>query len=192
MVDPSEPAIARRIAGGEAQAESEFFERFGEQIKLMVWARLKRRMAPEEREDLVSEVNQAVLLSLRRGGYDASTGAPLAAYIAGIAAHVIGQYFRRQKKESFVESGARLDSHPDSENILSDLLDVEHDRMLRKCLRRLPSKYKEVLLLRIYEQHSIEEISQSLGVERRRVSERIHYAFQLLAKECRKENYFQY
>lgn len=192
MVDLSEPVIAQRIAVGEAQAECELFARFGEQIKLMVWARLKRKIATTEREDLVSEVQEAVLLSLRKGGYDPATGKPLAAYIAGIASHVVGQYFRRKTKECMIESGAILDYYPDSENILSDLLNAERGRILRKCLRRLPPKYKEVLLLRIYEQHSIEEIAEQLGLERRRVSERIHYAFQLLAKECQKENYFQY
>jgi RNA polymerase sigma factor (sigma-70 family) len=192
MAEPPDPVIAKRIASGDSQAEKEFFSNFGEQIKLMVWARLKRKVALAEREDIVSEVQEAVLLSLRKGGYDPATGKPLAAYIAGIAIHIVGQFFRRQKKGRVVEAGVVLDHHADPQNILSDLLDAERDRILRKCLQRLPSKYKEALLLRIYEQHSIEEISASLGIERRRVSERIHYAFQLLAKECQKENYFQY
>lgn len=190
--EPPDAVLAMKIARGDLQAEKELFTNFGEQIKLMVWARLKRKVALAEKEDLVSEVQEAVLLSLRKGGYDPNTGKPLAAYIAGIASHAVGQYFRRQKKESVVESGVSVEHHPDPQNILSDLLDAERDRILRKCLQRLPAKYKEVLLLRIYEQYSIEEISQQLGLERRRVSERIHYAFQLLAKECRKENYFQY
>ncbi len=190
--EPLDAALALKIARGDPQAEIELFSHFGEQIKLMVWARLKRKIAPAEREDIVSEVQQAVLLSLRKGGYDPATGKSVAAYIAGIAGHVVGQYFRRQKKESVIESGAALEHHPDPQNILSDLLETERDRILRKCLLRLPPKYKEALRLRVYEQQSIEEISARLGLERRRVSERIHYAFQLLAKECRKENYFQY
>ena len=58
-------------------------------------------------------------------------------------------------------------------------------------MKRLKQKYREILLLRIYEEKSIEEISEHLKIERRRVSERINYAFKLLLKECKKENYFQ-
>jgi RNA polymerase sigma factor (sigma-70 family) len=132
-----------------------------------------------------------VLQSLRQGGYDPSTGKSLGAYFAGIARNVVGQYFR-QKQKNVIETGVALEHYADSENILANVLEAERDRILRQCLRRLPAKYKEVLLLRIYEQLAIEDISRQLGLERRRVSERIHYALQLLAKECRKENYFQY
>ena len=186
MVDLSESVMAQRIAGGEAKAEGELFAHLGDQIKLMVWARLKRKIAPAEREDIVSEVQQAVLLSLRKGGYDPATGKSVAAYIAGIASHVVGQYFRRQRKESVIESGVAMEQYADPQNILSDLLNAERDRILRKCLQRLPANYKEVLRLRVYEQQSIEEISARLGLERRRVSERIHYALDRMRLACKK------
>ncbi|MFQ5633017.1 MAG: RNA polymerase sigma factor, partial [bacterium] len=123
-------------------------------------------------------------------GYDPSTGKSLAAYIAGISAHIVGQYFRQQKKEKFIETGLSTEIPGNPGDLLSELIDEERGKKLRECLRRLKPKYKEVLLLRFYEKRSIEEIAQQLNVDRRRVSERIHYASQLLSKECRRENYF--
>jgi len=190
MVEPRDADLAESVANGDSQAETGLFLRFGEQIKLMVQARLKRKMPAEDREDLVSEIQQATLLSLRRGGYDPATGKSLGAYIAGIAIHVVGQYFRKKQKAGIVQSGLRLEAQADSPDKLSELLDDERHATLRRCLGRLKPQYKEVLLLRIYEQRSIEEIAAQLNLDRRRVSERIHYAFKLLLKECQKEEYF--
>lgn len=191
MVEPQDVALAQQIAGADSQAENELFRRYAEQIKLMVRARLKGKAPRADQEDIVSEIQEALLLSLRKGGYDPATGKTLGAYIAGIAFNIIGQYFRKKKKASFVEFDARLEAQPDTANdTLSALVESERDAKLRKCLSRLQPQYKEVLLLRIYEQRSIEAIARDLNLERRRVSERIHYAFKLLLKECQKENYF--
>jgi RNA polymerase sigma-70 factor (ECF subfamily) len=190
MVEPQDAALAQRVAGGDSQAETELFLRFGEPIKLMVQARLKRKVPLEDREDLVSEIQQATLLSLRRGGYDPAAGKSLGAYIAGIASNVVGQYFRKKQKAGIVESGLMLEAPADSPDKLSELLDEERHATLRRCLGRLKPQYKEVLLLRIYEQRSIEEIAAQLNLDRRRVSERIHYAFKLLIKECQRDDYF--
>lgn len=45
--------------------------------------------------------------------------------------------------------------------------------------------------MRVYDELSIDEISNHLGIEKRRVSERINYAFKLLLKELKKQKYFQ-
>jgi len=192
MAESQDVSLALRIARGDSEAENDFFLCFGEQIKMMVQARLPRKVPPEDREDLVSELQEAVLLSLRKGRFDPSREKPLGAYIAGIAGNIVGQYFRRKRKEKMGETGLRFEDSPAAGNIFADLIDAEREAALRKSLSRLKPRYKEVLLLRIYEQQSIEEIAEKLGLERRRVSERIHYAIQLLLKECTKANFLQY
>lgn len=59
------------------------------------------------------------------------------------------------------------------------------------ALSKLDNKYQEVLLLRVYDELSIEEIANKIGIEKRRVSERINYALKLILKELKKQNYFQ-
>ena len=183
--------LAARIAEGNSQAENELFLRLRERIQFLVRVRLKGKVPWEDQEDLVSEIHEAVLLRLRKGGYDPEQGKSLEAYTAGIVVNIVGQYFRKLKKEKIVVSGELLDSSPNQENILTDMIVEEHHKKIRECLRRLKPKYREVLLLRIYEMKSIEEIAQKLRLKHRRVSERIHYAFKLMVQECKRGDYFE-
>ena len=98
MNDKQEIALVRKIAGGDASAENALFLSYREQIECMVRIRLKVRVPVQDQEDIVSEIQEAVLLSLRRGGYDPATGKTPGAYIAGIVPKVIGQYFKEEKE----------------------------------------------------------------------------------------------
>jgi RNA polymerase sigma factor (sigma-70 family) len=191
LLNEDDKAITARIVQGDTEAENYLFSCYKERINFLVRARLRGRASKEDHEDIISEIQQAMLISLRKGGFNPDIGKPLEAYIAGIAGNIIGQYFRKLKRE---KTKVDIDSYhniENTQNTLSDIIDAERREKLRSCLKRLKKKYKEVLLLRIYEDKSIEEISEQLKLERRRVSERINYAFKLLLKECKKENYFQ-
>ena len=182
--------FVEKIANGDTQAENELFYRYAEEIKLMVRTRLKVKVSLDNQEDIVSEILHASLVSLRNKQYDPSLGKGLGAYIAGIAFKIIGQYFRSKDKEKKIQHSLQQESHENHKNVLNHLIEKERDQKLRSYLSRLKPKYKEILLLRIYENRSIQEIADFLKLDRRRVSERIHYAFKLLIKECKKENYF--
>ncbi len=191
LLNEDDKAITARIVQGDTEAENYLFSYYKERINFLVRARLRGRASKEDHEDIISEIQQAMLISLRKGGFNPDVGKPLEAYIAGIAGNIIGQYFRKLQRE---KTKVDIDSYhniENTQNTLSDIIDAERREKLRSCLKRLKKKYKEVLLLRIYEDKSIEEIAEQLKLERRRVSERINYAFKLLLKECKKENYFQ-
>ena len=184
--------LAEKIFSGDTEAENFFFTRFKEKIQLLVRIRLRKKIPIEDQEDIVSEIMQAVMLSLRKGSYNAELGKPLDAYIAGIASNIVGQYFRKVKKLNEEIDIDLIKNIPNDDNRLSALVKEERNKKLRGYLQKLKPKYKEVLLLRIYEDKSIDEISNLLNIEKRRVSERINYAFKLFLKECKRDNYFQY
>jgi len=186
MSDPFE--LTRRIAEGDLEAEQDLFVRFAEQIRFIVRIRLKGTASPEDQEDLVCEIQEGLLLSLRKGRYKAESGKTIEAYTAGVAANYIGQYFRKKKKQPAFTSD--LNNTPISDDGLDRLVDEERKFKIRKCLDKLKPKYKEVLILRIYEGQTIEEIAEKLNIEGRRVSERLHYAFKRLLKEAQKDDYF--
>lgn len=192
MLTNKDAILIDKIAEGDIQAENELFLHLVEKVKFIVRVRLKGKANLEDQNDIVSEIQHAVLMNLRKGAYDPAKGKSLEAYVIGIINNIIGQYFRKliNKKEMEVED---LDGFAQNqESVLSGLLDEERSIKLRKCLQRLKPKYSEVLLLRVYEKKSIEEIAQKLNLERRRVSERINYAFKLFLEESKKDNYFQY
>lgn len=187
-----EKSLIEKIVLGDTDAENRLFLHFKERIEFLVRARLRGKISSDDQKDIISEARQAILLSLRKGGFNPSKGKPLEAYIAGIVSNIVALYFRNLTR---INPSEDIDKHhklKSFNNPLKDILDNEKKEIIRSALASLDNKYKEVIMLRIYEEQSIEEISKSAGIEKRRVSERINYALKLLLKELKKKNYFQY
>ena len=187
-----EKSLIEKIVSGDTDAENRLFLHFKERIEFLVRIKLRGKVSADDQQDIISEAKQAILLSLRKGGFDPAKGKPLEAYIAGIVSNIVAMYFRNLTKTNSTED---IDKHHKLEsftNPLIEILDYEKKEIVRSALASLDDKYKEVILLRIYEEKSIEEISGKIGIEKRRVSERINYALKLLLKELKKKNYFQY
>ena len=187
-----EKSLIDQIVSGDTDAENHFFLHFKERIEFLVRARLRNKVSSYDQQDILSEAKQAILLSLRKNGFDPTKEKPLEAYIAGIVSNVVAMYFRNLSKE---KPKADIDSYHSIEspdNPLKEIITSEKKKKLSAALCRLDKKYQQVLLMRVYDELSIEEISNHLNIEKRRVSERINYAIKLLLKELKKQNYFQY
>lgn len=191
MPNQDDKIIADRIANGDIEAETLLFNRFIEKIRLLVMVRLRGKASDEEQKDIISEINLAIITSLRKGYFNPDNQKPLEAYIIGIAINIIGQFFRKQKKELYRTKTELSNKIQDPFNLLNDIIDSEKKLSLKSCLKKLQPKYLEILILRFYDDKSIEEIANTLKLERRRVSERINYALKLLSKEIKKKNIFQ-
>lgn len=187
----NEKSLIERIVAGDSEAENHIFVHFKDRIEFLVRARLRGKVSSDNQKDIISEARQAILLSLRKGGFDPSKGKPLEAYIAGIVSNVVAMHFRNMKKENPTDDIDRYHSLKDISNPLSEILDSEKREKLKKALNKIGDKYRDVLIMRIYDELSIEEISNQVGIEKRRVSERINYALKLLLKELKKQKYFQ-
>jgi len=186
-----EKSLTDKIVLGDTDAENRLFLHFKERIEFLVRVRLRGKVSADDQQDIISEAKQAILLSLRKGGFDPAKGKPLEAYIAGIVSNIVAMYFRNLSKE---KPTADIDSYHSIEspdNPLKEIIDSEKKEKLRRALSQLDHKYQEVLLLRVYDELSIEEIANKIGIEKRRVSERINYALKLILKELKKQNYFQ-
>lgn len=188
----NEKSLIDKIVSGDTDAENRLFLHFKERIEFLVRARLRNKVSSDDQKDIISETKQAILLSLRKGGFDTTKEKPLEAYIAGIVSNVVAMYFRNLSKAKPTEDIDKLRSLASFSDPLIEMLDYEKKEIVKSALASLDKKYKEILLLRIYEEQSIDEISGKLGIEKRRVSERINYALKLLLKELKKQNYFQY
>ncbi len=176
--------LIKEILSGNREAENRLFLEFGNRIALKVKFRLGH--THPESDDLISDINIAVLQSIRKGYFDPEKGTTLGTYINGIVNNKLKDHFKGVKREhshrqSVKEQPVDLVSNP-----RSSIEEEELKNSLRKVLALLKPKYKEVLFYKFYEEMSVPEISQKIGIEPRRVSERIHYAIQLLRKECQK------
>lgn len=187
-----EEVLINRIVAGDTNAESQLILKFREKIEFFVRVKLKGKVSKFDRDDIISDIQNSILTSLRKNGFDQSKGKPLEAYIAGVASNVIAMYFRKLKTTKPAEDIDKYQNLNDDNNPLTLVLAEEKKNEIQFCLNKLEPKYKGILLLRVYEELSIEEISDQLNLEKRRVSERINYALKLLLKELKKRNYFQY
>lgn len=180
------------IIAGDKESENSLFNKYEDRIRFLVRARLRNRVSAFDQDDIVSEARQALLISLRKNGFDPAKGKPLEAYIAGIVSNIVALHFRKLSSDKVNDSIDSQNFTDNQDNPHSVLISQERMEIIESCINNLNTKYREVLVLRIYDEMSIDELSQKLNIEKPRVSERINYALKLLLKEIKKKNYFQY
>ncbi len=179
--------IVRKIKNGDERAERELFERFNTKIIRKVIATIGN--SDDRWKDLVSEIHVAILVSLRDGKYDPEKGVPLGSYVYGIVLNKLKDFFKKDKRSRRIV----YETIPDSIERATEDYELEMSEMrkeLRKQLKALKPKYKQVLYLRYFKQLSISEISEQINIPKRRVSERINYALKLLKKNWKNINFF--
>ena len=178
MQDDNQIRLVQRIQGGDGTAENELFERYQNPILWKICRQLKTDR--ENIADLASEIYLAILEGLRQATFQPEKWESLEAFIWGVTNNKIRDWFKKEKRDrKFFHAG------PPSEEIAAATEEYfgeneELGRHLRTCLAALAAKYKEALELRYFQELSVAEISARLGLQPRRVSDRIHYALKLL------------
>lgn len=95
--------------------------------------------------------------------------------------HKILHYFKSNKNKPQPNPELSFSEDP-GVNIEWEVEASDSRENILRAIRCLPRQYQEILFLRFYQGLEIREISEQLGIPRRRVSERIHYAITLLKK----------
>jgi RNA polymerase sigma-70 factor (ECF subfamily) len=117
-----------------------------------VYAYVARRVRDRhEAEDLTADVFREALAGLGKFEW---RGVPFAAWLLGIAARIIADYFKRSGREAGNPAATPEPSSTD---------EVERSAMLFQLLERLPEAQFRVIHMRFVEQKSIREIAQELG-----------------------------
>lgn len=168
----------------ESLTETEFATRFRAQLIELVTYRLPGK-SREDCEDVVGDILVAAIKNIRAGKFDPEKGR-LQSYVFRIALNKIADFIKDEKKRRPVQNDPERAREPGVAE--ADPLEQEEEReRLRKALQELPVKYQEVLYLKFFEERRVREISETIGLPARRVSERIHYGLRLLAKNYQRE-----
>lgn len=124
-----------------------------------------------EAQDLVQETFlQAVRSAHRFGGRS-----NVYTWLHGILLNLTRHYHRDRKRLVYDEELTRQEPAPPDET--PNGLDVEMTvGALAEALRRLSGPHREVLILRFYEEMTIQEIAAHLGISKGTVKSRLHYA----------------
>ncbi len=176
--------LVQRIQTGEAEAEQELFRQYAQPVLWKITRSLKTDA--QNLKDIAAEVYLAILQGLRKESFAPEKWDSLEAFIWGVTQNKIRDWFKAKKREH-----KYFHDDPPSEEIATAseeylLENEELGRLLRKALRALAPKYKEVLELRYLQELPVHEMGAQLGLPGPRVSERIHYALKCMRAACEK------
>ncbi len=159
--------------------DAEAFEQLYARHRLKLYRYLLRQLRDNAQADeLFQDVWQRVIAA--RTGWTPDAG--FATWLYTIAHHRLGDHWRALKHRPAApadadERLARLADGDTPERVLSDF---ERRRQLQLALDGLPEEQREVLLLRLEQELTLEEIGEVTGVGRETVKSRLRYAMDKL------------
>lgn len=160
------PWLADRIAAGDTVALEQAYDTYARAVYRQA---LSIVGSPSDAEDVVQDV--FLKLVRRRGGPILD----LKAYLLTAARHQACSTLRRRAPLELVGDTEAISTRPAGDARLP----VDgHD--LRQALQSLPPAQREVVVLKVYEQMTFEEISQRVRASINTVASRYRYALQKL------------
>ncbi len=170
----SDEALVALIAAGDKSAMRTLFARHSTRVFRFL-LRIVDNAATAE--DLVSETFFEVWRQAAR--FEARS--KLSTWLLGIARHKALSSLRRRRADQLDDAAFALiaDSSDDPE---MDAQRQSRAAVLRDCLRQLPAAQRELLDLIYYQEQSIAEVAQIVGVPENTVKTRAFYARKRLAE----------
>ncbi|MFC6841839.1 RNA polymerase sigma factor [Xanthomonas theicola] len=175
LVEASDEALMLAYAAGDAGAFETLYARHRGRLYHYLLRQLRDVALAEE---LFQDVWQRVIAA-RRGW---QPQAAFSTWLLRIAHHRLGDHWRAAKHRPAAPADAeqRTASVPDPDTPERRLSAFEQRRHLQLALDDLPEEQRDVLLLRLQQELSLEEIGQITGVGRETVKSRLRYALDKL------------
>jgi len=173
--DHSDEVLMLAWVAGDAGA----FEQLYARHRLKLYRYLLRQLRDTAQADeLFQDVWQRVIAA--RTGWTPDAG--FATWLYTIAHHRLGDHWRALKHRPAAPADAdeRLARQADGDTPERVLSDFERRRQLQLALDGLPEEQREVLLLRLEQELTLEEIGEVTGVGRETVKSRLRYAMDKL------------
>ena len=176
--DPPDRALMARLAAGEREALTPLMERHYRRLYRIALAYLRR---PEDALDVVQEAFVKTFLAAPRWDQGLEAGPWLSRVTVNLA---IDRWRRnRRRAETFTplaESDRALWLADPSSPPESRLQARETSERLRAALGVLPERQRAIVVLRHYQDLSLEEIAQTLGIRVGTVKSSLHRALRRL------------
>ena len=174
-LDASDEALMLAYAAGDAAAFEQLYARHRGRLYRYLLRQLRDNTLADE---VFQDVWQRVISA--RAGWKPDAG--FATWLYTIAHHRLGDHWRSLKHRPAApadadERTARVADPDTPERVLSEF---ERRRQLQLALDDLPEEQREVLLLRLEQELTLEEIAEVTGVGRETVKSRLRYAMDKL------------
>jgi RNA polymerase sigma-70 factor (ECF subfamily) len=173
--DPADDALMLAWAGGDASA----FERLYGRHRTRLYRYFLRQVRDAAlADDLFQDTWQKVIAARHEWRPDA----PFAAWLYRIAHNRLGDHWRaaRLRPPAPDDADARLARLPGHDTPERMLGEFEQRRQLQLALEALPQEQRDVLLLRLEQELTLEQIGAITGAGRETVKSRLRYAMDKL------------
>lgn len=173
--DPGDEALMQAWADGDASA----FERLYGRHRTRLYRYFLRQLRdPALADDFFQDTWQKVIAARHEWRPDA----PFAAWLYRIAHNRLGDHWRAarlrpQAPDDAEARLARLPGHDTPERMLGEF---EQRRQLQLALEALPQEQRDVVLLRLEQELTLDQIGAITGVGRETVKSRLRYAMDKL------------
>lgn len=173
--EPSDATLMLAYAAGDMEAFSQLYARHRTPLYRFLLRQLRN-------EALADELFQDIWQRVVTHRADWKPDAPFTGWLYRIAHNRLNDHWRAQKHRppapgDAEERVARITDQDTPERALSEF---EERRRLQLALAELPDDQRTVLLLRLEQELSLEEIGEATGVGRETVKSRLRYAMDKL------------
>ncbi len=169
----SEEILIQAAKDGDCESFAPLIERYKMSIYRLVYRMVRNR---DDTEDLVQEI----FIKAYKGIKGFKIGNKFFPWLCRIAVNHTLNFIKKEKKVD-IQPLEWVENYNDSKN---DPVKMVEQKMLKErvaqAMARLPEDYRVVLILRVEEELSYEEISQSLNIPRGTVMSRLARARQRL------------
>ncbi len=151
----SDKELIRRYQTGDAEAFGELYDRYIEKIYRFLYYKTHQR---EVAKDLASHVFTKALRAAQR--FYEQEGGTVQAWLFRIARNAVIDYYRTQKQHLSVDDAWGVSA---AEDIERDAANKEMLEQVREYMQELPAEQRDVIMLRLWEELSYEEIARITG-----------------------------
>lgn len=172
---PGDEALMQAYVAGNHDAFAQLYARHRERLYRFLLGQLRDRGLADE---LFQDVWQRVITA--RDGW--SPDAAFASWLYRIARNRLADHWRarRHRPPAPADADQRLAQVADGDTPEHCMSEFEQRRQLMLALEDLPDEQREVILLRLQQELSLEEIGRITGTGRETVKSRLRYAMDKL------------
>ncbi len=180
-VQTPDALLVKNYVAGDENALTILINRHQSKIYGFIYSKLSDR---DISDDIFQDTFIKVIKTLKSHSYNEE--GKFLPWVMRISHNLIIDHYRRNKKmpmyretEEFSIFSIMSDNVP---NIESQLITSQVENDLRKLIEELPAEQKEVLMMRMYQDLSFKEISETTGVSINTALGRMRYAIMNLRK----------
>lgn len=175
VTDDSDEDLMRAWVAGTAGAFEQLYARYRQRLYRHLLRQLRDNALADE---LFQDVWQKVIAARTQWKPEGQ----FASWLFAIAHHRLGDHWRRSahRPNAPLDADERLAQIADPDTPERALSEFERRRQLQLALDDLPAEQREVLLLRLEQELSLEEIGEIVGAGRETIKSRLRYAMDKL------------